>query len=144
MSGKYSENFLLRERIPESMNTILYCEDDSISLEMGLKAIHEILPQHRLIEASSVDEALYKITNSISSLKCVITDGFLLGAECGWDLAKLLRNINYKGPIIYYGNAQIPAGKESLFTERFWKGSKSYNERKDDFSYIFSHYLNNS
>ena len=125
------------------MDTILYCEDDSISLEQGLKAIREILPQHKLIEASSVDEALFKITNSISSLKYVITDGFLLGAECGWDLAEKLRQMKYEGPIIYYGNAMIPSDKNYLFTEQFWKGFKSYNERKDDFLYIFSHYLNN-
>ena len=98
----------------------------------GLAGVTGIDLNPRYLDHIAVETIEGRLRDShadISKLGIVITDGLLIdrfaGAnDCilnGWDLAQVLRNLNYPGKIVYIGLTAIPTGKENLFDERISK-----------------------
>lgn len=81
------------------------------------------------VNANNVAGMLRRGNADFSPLKLAITDGHLIdglagaGDEIlnGWDLAKILRDCNYTGRIVFYGGCDIPSDKEGLFDLRLSK-----------------------
>ena len=81
-------------------------------------------PRHMdRISLETVEQRLRSSNANLSELGMVITDGKLIdpfagaGDEIihGWDLAQILRNLGYKGKILYTGLSAVPVGKKDLF-----------------------------
>jgi len=134
------KTFLWYELFFFLMNKILYCEDMPVYAEMRCTILKELLPAFELILTDSAEQGIEQIAQSIPDVKFVITDGQLLGPMKGWDLAEKLRTVGYTGPIIYHGDSRVPADKQGLFTELFFKGLATYSDLKEEFSDLFRRY----
>lgn len=96
------------------MKYILYCEDDVIINKTKTSILKKSFPKFSIRSAYSLEEALGSVKDDIKDLKLVITDGDL-NDGMGWDLAEKLKEKDYKGSVIYWGNKKIPPEKKSLF-----------------------------
>ena len=103
------------------VKNILYCEDDESTQYCVLRAIKNRFFSDKVFLAVNTTEAL-EIAGS-HNLDLVVTDGFLLGKDTGWDLADLLRERGYTGPVIYAGGCinDIPEKKRKDFNDLLQK-----------------------
>ena len=84
----------------------------------------DIHPKYlKIISPETIEKRLRDSNANLSDLGIVITDGGLIDPFAGagdsilegWDLAQILRNLGYRGKIVYVGLTSAPVGKQSLF-----------------------------
>ena len=102
------------------MATLLYCEDDKSANQIMTEMLQESFPTHNIISTSNLNEALKKVKPHLADLRVVVTDGEIINPlkrkiDYGWNLAEMLVGLGYTGPIVYFGNTDIPNDKKLLF-----------------------------
>ena len=97
------------------------------------------------ISVNNVADVLRRENADFSNLKLAITDGHLIdrfagaGDEIlsGWDLAKILRDCNYIGKIVYLGGSDIPSDREELFDLKLSKLDVRNGSKLIDYALTF-------
>ena len=124
------------------MKYVLFCEDNPICNKYGCKGISEKFPEHEVISTCAGENSLERVASCIDDLKLVLTDGQLAGDMKGWDLARKLRAMGYKGPIVYIGLSPVPEDiKPDLFNGFSSKKLGTSRDLKEDFAFIAQQYL---
>jgi CheY-like chemotaxis protein len=78
------------------MPKILIVEDDGSAQDRYEKN----LPGFDLVQAETYAEGLRLFQVHMSYLDAIVLDGDLGGAESGWTLAELFREVGFRGPMI--------------------------------------------
>ena len=137
-----SKTFLCYCLIAMIMKCVLMCEDNSFRNEHGCEGIREKFPEYEVVSTYSGEDSIDQVASRLEDLKLVLTDGQLAGDMKGWDLAKELRTLGYKGPIVYIGASVIPGNvEEGLFTASYLKQLGGIIDLKRTFASIAEQHL---
>lgn len=124
------------------MKYVLFCEDDPTYNKPGCEGISEKFPEYEVISTYSGEDSIDRVASCLDDLKLVLTDGQLAGDMKGWDLARELRKMGYKGPIVYIGISAVPDDIEpKLFTVFSEKRLGTPRDLKENFAFIAQQYL---
>jgi len=107
---------------------ILYVEDDPqivYDAEIGLR---RDFPRHEVEVCERVPDAIERVKSRISNLEIVCTDGSICEHN-GWQLAQQLKDLGYKGPILYTGITDIPEEFKNLFNDTASKSGPTLTQK---------------